>query len=179
MWTSALVGATAMFIVSSSSSFGQPTQGDVAGGAVAAAQQERNEGPDRRLASRLSWLKESLRLSPDQEKYWTAYEAAVQNLTRYRRTRMDARDGQSTADPTQRLRERARAMSNASAALTGVADAQAPLYNSLDQDQKRRFSELTPAPGEIRMQRPRSDDEERRSSGGRERDMDQGWRGRD
>jgi hypothetical protein len=164
-------------VVSSSSSFAQ--QGNPATGAAPAAQQERSDAPDRNLASRLAWLKDRLRLSADQERYWSAYEAAVQNLVNDHRKKMDGRSEQNTADPTQQLRERAQAMSSSGAALAGVADAQEPFLNSLDQDQKRRFAELSPAPGAIRIQRPRADDDEDRSSGRRERDLDRDRRDRD
>jgi len=177
MWTRALAGATMFVVVSSSSSFAQ--QGNATTGAVPAAQQERSEAPDGSLASRLAWLKDRLRLSADQERYWSAYEAAVQNLANDRRKRMDGRSGQNTIDPTQQLRERAQAMSSGGAALAGVADAQEPFLNSLDQDQKRRFAELTPAPGAIRIQPPRGDDDDDRSSGRRERELDRDRRDRD
>ena len=46
--------------------------------------------------------------------------------------------GQRT-DATERLRDRADALTNRAAALRRLADAEKPLYQSLDEAQKRRF----------------------------------------
>ena len=55
---------------------------------------------------------------------------------------MARRNAQPVTDPTERLQRRAEAMSSMGAALKKLADAQGPLYSSLDDAQKRRFAML-------------------------------------
>jgi hypothetical protein len=52
------------------------------------------------------------------------------------------RNAPATNDPVERLRQRATALSETSAALKKLADATDPLYKSLDENQKRRFAIL-------------------------------------
>ena len=53
----------------------------------------------------------------------------------------------ASSDPVERLRQRATAMSDTSAALNKLADATDPLYKSLDDSQKRRFAILNRVTG--------------------------------
>jgi hypothetical protein len=131
----------------------------------------------RHLSERLSSLKAALRLTPEQERHWAAYESALQSLSSVHRERMAVMQDQSTTDPTQRLRQRADVLSKMSAALTRVAEAQEPLYNSLEEAQKRRFAEFSPA-SFVGMRRHHEDDDRRAS---RDDDMDRRrrWRDRD
>ena len=55
-----------------------------------------------------------------------------------RDARRDALPGSRT-DATERLRDRADALATRAAALRRLADAEKPLYQSLDEAQKRRF----------------------------------------
>ena len=97
-----------------------------------------------RLDSRLASLRERLRLTPEQEKNWPAYEAALQALAKHRRDQVKAWSEQSRpTDPMQWMRRRADALSATGAALSRLADAQEPLYNSLNEDQKRQFATLS------------------------------------
>ena len=132
-----------------------------------------------RLADRLAQLRETLRLSLEQERQWPAYESALQALSTAHRERMATGQGRSRAtDPTQRLRQRAEGLSRLSAALARVAEAQEPLYNSLDEAQKLRFAEFSTAsldsfPGPLR------DENERYRRSGRDDDHDRGRERRD
>jgi zinc resistance-associated protein len=81
--------------------------------------------------------KGSLKLTPDQEKIWPAYEAALRNLAKLRVERYQE---QKPANPVALLRRRAEDLSSASSALTQLADAEELLLDSLDDAQKKRFA---------------------------------------
>ena len=90
--------------------------------------------------ARIAGLKAALKLTPAQEKNWPAVEQAVRDFSKERIAQREARRaaGQRT-DATERLRDRADALTNRAAALRRLADAEKPLYQSLDEAQKRRF----------------------------------------
>jgi hypothetical protein len=96
--------------------------------------------------ARIAAMKAGLELTPDQAKNWPAFEQAVRDLAQLRIDRIKARqadqDQQQTMSPFDRLSRRADAMAKTSAALKKVADAGAPLYQSLDDAQKSRFVRL-------------------------------------
>jgi hypothetical protein len=110
--------------------------------------------------ARIAALKAGLELTPDQAKNWPPFEQAVRDLAQLRIQRIQARQaaeaaqaGQAgnqpaPASPFDRLARRADAMAKTSAALKKVAEAGAPLYASLNDDQKGRFMALA------RMLRP-------------------------
>jgi len=125
-------------------------------GALPATAQQRSDGPGqpRRqfsqedmaafAAARIAGLKAGLVMTAEQEKHWPAFEAALQDLTRYRIERRAARQSaEAPKDPTERLRRYADALNGYGAVLKKLADAQEPLYNSLDDAQKRRFAILS------------------------------------
>jgi zinc resistance-associated protein len=91
--------------------------------------------------ARIAALKTALRLTPDQEKNWPAVEQALRDISKERVARRAARDtaGQPV-DATERLRDRADALAARAAALRRLADSEKPLYQSLDEAQKRRFA---------------------------------------
>jgi hypothetical protein len=101
-------------------------------------------------AARIAGLKAGLTLTPEQEKNWPAFESALQDMAKLRRERREARrtaraerrTDESRANPTERLRRRAENLAARGAALKKLADAQEPLYSSLDEAQKRRFDVL-------------------------------------
>jgi zinc resistance-associated protein len=94
--------------------------------------------------ARLAGLKAGLTLTPEQEKNWPAFEQAARDVGKLRVDRMTAmRSAPPSNDPVERLRQRATAMSDSGAALKKLADATDPLYKSLDDGQKRRFSVLS------------------------------------
>jgi hypothetical protein len=98
--------------------------------------------------ARIAALKAGLELTPDQAKNWPAFEQAVRDMAQLRIQRIQARQAQQAGDqqaptsPFDRLERRADNMSKRSAALKKVADAGAPLYQSLDDAQKGRFMVL-------------------------------------
>jgi hypothetical protein len=108
--------------------------------------------------ARIAAMKAGLELTPDQAKNWPAFEQAVRDVAQLRIDRIKAREAQEQLQaqqqsqqqlsPFDRLSRRADNMAKTSAALKKVADAGAPLYQSLDDAQKGRFKTLA------RMLRP-------------------------
>jgi LTXXQ motif family protein len=136
----------------------------LAGGATAlmlivgtpAYAQERPAGPDfgRRqqftpedraalLNARIAALHAGLGLTPEQEKSWPAFEQAYRDLAAARGNRAFGRRAEQTTDPVQRAQRRADRLAAHSVALRRFADALAPLYQSFDEAQKRRFDILS------------------------------------
>jgi zinc resistance-associated protein len=197
MWNITLVGALAAAIVGSSIAYAQQQQSE-GERKTYATEQDRTDPRDSR--DTLASLKERLRLSPEQEKNWPAFESAYKALRDYRRERMKALEQQARpSDPAERMRRRAESLTGMGAAMARLADAAAPLYGSLNDEQKRGFTSLYPGfgvrPDERRDrdagarrdgQRPDYEQRDRRDwrdGGGRDwRDRDDygppGWRNR-
>jgi hypothetical protein len=101
--------------------------------------------------ARIAALKAGLQLTPDQEKNWPPFEQALRDLVKLRLDRIKARESreaagqQPPADPFTRMQNRAERLSQFSTVLKHVADAGAPLYQSLDDAQKNRFKMLAHA----------------------------------
>ena len=123
--------------------------------------------------ARIAAVKAGLHLTPEQEKNWPPVEAAVRDFAKMRLDRANARASEWEArraerenrannnsntdakgdksqdrasigrDPVARLREHADNMAANAAALKKIADAAEPLYQSLDDSQKRRLRVLT------------------------------------
>ena len=97
--------------------------------------------------ARVAALKAGLRLAPEQEKNWPAFEQAYRNLAKLRTDRFTADRGQGSAADDQnmvdRLQRRADTVSQYGTALQDLAKAAKPLYQSLDDAQKRRFAALS------------------------------------
>jgi hypothetical protein len=92
--------------------------------------------------ARIAGLKAGLKLTPEQEKHWPAVEEAMRGIAKQRADRFAARGADRPSDPIERLAARAERMETQGAALKKLADAAAPLYGSLDEGQKRRFTML-------------------------------------
>lgn len=112
--------------------------------------------------ARIAALKAGLQLTPDQAKNWPPFEQALREAAQLRLERLQARmqqpngapadqaaPQQDQASPFDRLARRAERMGKASAALKKVAETGQPLYQSLTDAQKQRFTRLA------RMLRPR------------------------
>jgi hypothetical protein len=88
-------------------------------------------------------VKAALQLTPEQEKLWPPVEEAIRARaeTRYQRIAAIAqrRSQQGEGDPIALLRDRADALAAKAAALKKLADAWAPLHQSLSPDQKQRM----------------------------------------
>jgi hypothetical protein len=195
MWNAVLGAAVAAAIAGSSEVYAQQQQSaGERGPYLNFAQQDRTDSTN--VGDTLASLKQRLRLSPEQEKNWSAFESAYRALSDYRRERMKVRQEQGLpSDPAERMRQRAEGLTGMGAALARLADAEAPLYGSLSDDQKRQFAALSPGLAfRSEMQRRRNDDDythrDGRGSAGsydrddrarRHRDEDDrdGWRGRD
>jgi zinc resistance-associated protein len=152
-----VIAATALFAVAGSGLVyaQQSPRGDDAQGYYADAQRaEFHHGPSAAdvaafTDARIAAMKAGLELTPDQAKNWPAFEQAVRDMAQLRIDRIkarEARDQQQSQQPNQqqispfdRLSRRADNMAKTSAALKKVADAGAPLYQSLDDAQKHRF----------------------------------------
>lgn len=90
--------------------------------------------------ARIAALKAGLKLTAEQEKNWPAVERAMRDMAKQRSDRFAARaSADQPKDPVARLKARAERMEQTGAALKSVADATAPLYQSLDDGQKRRL----------------------------------------
>lgn len=139
MWKAILAGTTALAIAGTTAVYAQQRNGPPERHHWQFSQQDR----DAFFAARIAALKAGLELNADQEKNWPAFESALKGLYQYRAEQHEARaKAQPSTDPTERLRHRADALAGYSAALKKLADAQAPLYNSLNDAQKRRFAVL-------------------------------------
>jgi LTXXQ motif family protein len=95
--------------------------------------------------ARIAALKAGLELTPDQTKNWPPFEQAVRDMVQLRVQRVQARQSGEQpppASPFERLARRADNMAKTSTALKKIADAGAPLYASLNDDQKGRFLRL-------------------------------------
>jgi zinc resistance-associated protein len=122
--------------------------------------------------ARVAALKAGLKLTPEQEKNWPAFEQAYREMAKVRaermRERFERRDHARTGNapnapaanqpagnqqaaappaenvnPIERMQREADAMTTRGAALKKLADAAGPLYQSLDDGQKQRFLVLS------------------------------------
>jgi zinc resistance-associated protein len=100
--------------------------------------------------ARIAGMKAGLRLNGEQDKNWPAFEQAYRGLAKQRAERFARRDDQRAGDGdiVQRMQRRAEIMTQRAAGFKQLADAAVPLYQSLDDNQKRRFTLLA------RMLRP-------------------------
>ena len=96
--------------------------------------------------ARIAALRAGLTLTPDQQKNWTPFEQALRDLSNLHLQRMQERDvgreQERPENPFDRMQRRADAMSQFGAALKRVAEAGAPLFQSLSDAQKHRFKFL-------------------------------------
>jgi zinc resistance-associated protein len=131
----------------------------IAGGTFAAAddsaQQQRQSrfSPEDRAAfvdARIAALKAGLELNADQEKNWPVLESAMRDLAKerearfaaWREKRSEGSDESRNASPVDRLTSASERLSARAASLQKLATAAKPLYDSLDDSQKRRFAML-------------------------------------
>jgi hypothetical protein len=145
MWKTVLAGTTALAIAGASLAYAQ--QG---AGKDDRAQRWRPSAADITAFgdARIAALKAGLKLTPEQEKNWPAVESAMRDLAKQRAERHATRaSADRPTDPIERLMRRGEAMEGRGAALKKFATAAAPLYQSLDEDQKQRFRVLARAGG--------------------------------
>jgi zinc resistance-associated protein len=93
--------------------------------------------------ARIAALHAGLKLNADQEKIWPNFEQSLRDLTKMRTDGFAATlEQQPSSDPVIRLQRLADALSTRGAVLKRLADTLAPLYQSFDDGQKRRFTIL-------------------------------------
>jgi zinc resistance-associated protein len=129
-------GATALMLIVGASAYAQqPPAGTDFGRRQQFAPEDRAAFLDARIAA----LHVGLRLTPEQEKSWPAFEQAYRDRDATRGNRALGRRAEESTDPVQRAQRRADALAARSVALKRYAEALAPLYQSLDDTQKGRF----------------------------------------
>jgi hypothetical protein len=92
-------------------------------------------------------LKAGLKLTPAQEKNWPALEAVLRDVAKARAARMaewheKAKEHHEHRDMIEGLRQGAKGLTARAGEMEKIADAAKPLYDSLDDAQKRRFGML-------------------------------------
>jgi LTXXQ motif family protein len=98
------------------------------------------------LDAKLAGMKAELGLTADQEKLWSPFESAVKDADKSRmeaigqRMRMSAQGERMS--PIDHLDAMADRLSQGAANIKKIADAAKPLYDSLDESQKHKFSML-------------------------------------
>ncbi len=97
------------------------------------------------LDAHLAGMKAALRLTPDQEGKWVAFESTVRDLAKSyaeerRAMREEMRD--EVPNPIERMTILSERLAKGSAGLKTLAEAAKPLYDSLDDTQKRHFGPL-------------------------------------
>jgi hypothetical protein len=99
--------------------------------------------------ARVAALKAGLQLKPEQEKSWPALETALSDAAKARIANMEEWRDKAPAtfdtDPIGALQRRALNMSARAGAFEKIGAAAKPLYDSLDEGQKRRFGPLLQA----------------------------------
>jgi hypothetical protein len=104
--------------------------------------------------ARIAALKAGLKLTPAQEKNWPAVETAIRDLAKARaarfaewRDKMKDHEHEGHHNVIEGLQWRAKSLETRAGELTKLAEAAKPLYDSLDDSQKRRFGLLLHAIG--------------------------------
>ena len=124
------------------------------------AQRQARFSPEDRAAfldARIAALKAGLELNPEQEKNWPPLESAMRDLAKqraerfaaWRERRDNSQNDQGAAaevNPIDRLTRVSERLSARAADLQKLAAAAKPLYDSLDDSQKRRFAVLFRGP---------------------------------
>ncbi len=98
------------------------------------------------LDAGLAGMKAALKLTPEQEKVWAPFETAVRDAAKARGDEMRQMREQfqkgERPNPIEFMNRMSDRLSKASSELKQVADAAKPLYDSLDETQKRDFGPL-------------------------------------
>jgi zinc resistance-associated protein len=153
MWKPVVVATAAFAIAGSSIVFAQQRFGGPGGYGDGGPRFEHRHRPSPEdmaafTDARIAALKAGLELTPDQAKNWPAFEQALRDMAQLRIARRQAREAaadqqsQAPTSPFDRMARRADNMAKASAALKKIADSGAPLYQSLNDAQKHRFTML-------------------------------------
>ena len=146
-----VAGTTALFLTASPIANAQTSQ------TSSPATPERLNATDRNTLTdmRVDLVKAALQLTPEQEKYWPAVEAAIRAGAEDRKARIakiqetvGRRADESRIEvmrnrnPIAFLQRRSQALAQRSADLDKLAEAWQPLYNTLSQEQRQRMAAL-------------------------------------
>jgi hypothetical protein len=138
MFKTIAVGAAALMIAVGAVAYAQQPPAGPDGGRRQFAAEDRGALLDARIAA----LHAGLRLTPEQDKAWPAFEQAYRDLATLR-ARPSGPSPDESLDPVQRIQRRAETLTAHGTALKRYGDALEPLYKSLDDGQKRRFGFLS------------------------------------
>lgn len=99
------------------------------------------------LDARLAALKTGLKLTAAQEKNWSSLESALRDVAKARAARIEEwrekmKHDEEQRDSLESLRERAGRLSARAEEMNKIEDAAKPLFETLDDAQKRRFGVL-------------------------------------
>ena len=152
MWKPVVAATAALAIAGSSLVYAQQRFGGSGGDGGGPRLEQRHRLSTEDMAAfadaRIAALKAGLELTPDQAKNWPPFEQALRDMAQLRIQRHQAREAaanqpaQTPTTPFDRLGRWADGMAKTSAALKRIADTGAPLYQSLDDAQKYRFTML-------------------------------------
>jgi len=154
MWKKALIASTVLILAGSTLVIAQQRFNSPGGTRDVPRWRPSAEDMAAFTDARVAALRAGLRLTPEQDKNWSAFEAALRDFAKLRTERLEAlrtapQGDTRDDDVITRLQQRADNLSRRAAAFKQLADTAAPLYKSLDDAQKRRFLILA------RMLRPR------------------------
>jgi len=135
MWKKLVVAAALLAVLGSPGVLAQPAP-DRPNGAFS------REDAGAFLEARIAALHAGLQLTPEQERLWPPFEQAFRDRGKLRIARMAAGAPPATEDPIARLQRRADALLQQGAMLKRLAETAAPLWQSFDEAQKRRFAVL-------------------------------------
>ena len=151
MWKAMLAGTTALTLIGGSVVYAQQTAPAQPGSTISQTRPRFTaEEYVTRTNARITELKTELKLTPQQEKNWSLFEATVrvsakqraEHFEQVRKTREQA-GGQPQGDRAATTPEDAATQKRLAAALD-------PLYKSLDEGQKQKFATLFRVDGEGR-----------------------------
>ncbi|MGH6834502.1 MAG: Spy/CpxP family protein refolding chaperone [Methylocella sp.] len=142
----ALAGSGIVLAASNGHAGQPPLPANVPAANVSAATEKHVFSPADReafLDARIAALHAGLKLSPEQEKLWPAVETAVRTAaTSAMARRQKFKDAAAPASLIDRLRRRGENAVARGQNLEAIADAAAPLYATLSEDQKHRLPVL-------------------------------------
>jgi hypothetical protein len=118
MWKTVLAGTAALAIAGGSLLYAQQRPDGPGGPHWRPSAEDISAFGDARIAA----LKAGLRLTPDQDKHWPAFEKALRDRAKWRSERFAARaSADAPADPIERLRTRAETILQAGPALKAAS----------------------------------------------------------
>lgn len=120
--------------------------GDAPAAPDAATRQRMMDNQSVMLDAHLAGMKAGLKLTPEQDKNWPAFESAIRDAAKARaeswRQMRDHMSGGERPSPIEHMAMMSEHLQKMSTELKMVADAGKPLYDSLDDAQKRHFGPL-------------------------------------